>query len=340
MDSETSNSQQQADKLGILVTNLGTPDSPATADVRRYLGEFLWDPRVVELPRPIWWLILHFVILTTRPRKSAAAYSKVWTEQGSPLLVISKRQVKKLQQRLVESIDGPVMVVLGMRYGQPAVGQALQQLRDAGVDKILVLPMYPQYSATTTASTFDVISTQMRSWRHVPELRYICRYCNEPAYIEAIADQVREYWAKHGQSDLLLMSFHGIPQKYADAGDPYADECQQTGQRLAEALELTADQWRMSFQSRMGAQAWLTPYTDHSLRELAAAGVRSVQVLCPGFSVDCLETLEEIAVENRNIFLEAGGEYYDYIPCLNDSEQQINMMSALVQKHSQGWMDR
>ncbi len=340
MDSETSNPRQQADKLGILVTNLGTPDSPATADVRRFLGEFLWDPRVVELPRPIWWLLLHFVILTTRPRKSAAAYSRVWTEQGSPLLVISKRQVKKLQQRLMESIDGPVMVVLGMRYGQPAVGRALQQLRDAGVDKILVLPMYPQYSATTTASTFDLISTQMRSWRHVPELRYICRYCNESAYIEAIAEQVREYWAIHGQSELLLMSFHGIPQKYADAGDPYADECQQTGQRLAEALELTADQWRMSFQSRIGAQAWLTPYTDRSLRELAAAGVRSVQVLCPGFSVDCLETLEEIAVENRNIFLEAGGEYYDYIPCLNDSDQQINLMSALVQKHSQGWMDR
>ncbi len=291
------------------------------------------------MPRPIWWLILHLVILTTRPHKSAVLYTRVWTDEGSPLLVISQRQIEKLQTRLTESIAVPVKVVLAMRYGNPSIQQGLQQLRDAGIHKILVLPMYPQYSATTTASTFDAISTQLRSWRDVPELRYICRYYNEPTYIQAIAEQVCEYWAEHGKHGLLLMSFHGIPQKYVDAGDPYYAECQKTGQMLARALDLGEDQWRMSFQSRLGAQVWLTPYTNHTLRELAKTGTRSVQVLCPGFSVDCLETLDEIAVENRDVFLEAGGERYDYIPCLNDSDQQIDMMSALVQKHSQGWME-
>jgi len=326
------------EQLGVLVTNLGTPDSPVPADVRRYLGEFLWDPRVVEMPRPIWWLILHLGILTTRPRKSAAAYARVWTQEGSPLLVISKTQVEKLQLRLTASMSVPVKVVLAMRYGTPSIRQGMQQLCDAGIQKILVLPMYPQYSATTTASTFDAISAQLLSWRNIPELRYINRYYNEPVYIQALADRVRAYWADYGRRELLLMSFHGIPQKYVDAGDPYYIECCQTGQALAQVLDLGEDQWRLSFQSRLGAQVWLTPYTDHTLRELARKGVRSVQVLCPGFSVDCLETLDEIAVENKNIFLGAGGEHYDYIPCLNASEEQIALMTALVRKHSQGWI--
>jgi len=330
---------EQKTPLGVLIVNLGTPDSPAAVDVRRYLAEFLWDPRVVEMPRPIWWCILHLWILTTRPRKSAQAYARIWTEAGSPLLVISRSQVNILQQRLVESIPGPVKVVLAMRYGFPSIRQGLQQLRDAGVEKMLVLPMYPQYSATTTASTFDAISTQLLGWRVQPEMRYIRHYFSEPAYIQALAGRVKQFWAKHGRQGLLLMSFHGIPQKYADAGDPYPEQCRQTGQRLAAALDLSADQWQMSFQSRMGAQAWLTPYTDHRLQELAGSGTHAVQVLCPGFSVDCLETLDEIAVENRAVFLKAGGQQYDYIPCLNESDFQLDMMVALVQKHSQGWME-
>jgi len=335
----TTKLQNPVCRLGVLVCNLGTPDSPTAIDVRRYLRQFLWDPRVVEMPRLAWWFILHLGILTTRPRKSAAAYSRVWTQEGSPLLEISKRQTLKLQSSLTASMAVPVKVVLAMRYGKPSITAGLQQLRDAGADKILVLPMYPQYSATTTASTFDAIAEQFRNWRNIPEMRYISRYYHESAYIEALASGVHEYWAQKGRQGLLLMSFHGIPQKYADAGDPYYVECQQTGQLLARALGLGQDEWKLSFQSRLGAQAWLKPYTDHTLRELAETGTRSVQVLCPGFSVDCLETLDEIAVENREVFLAAGGEYYDYIPCLNDSDQQIACMSTLVNKHTQGWLE-
>ncbi len=325
------------DSLGVLLVNLGTPDSPSPGDVRRYLKEFLWDPRVVEVPRPIWWLALNLVILNTRPKRSARAYQKVWTEEGSPLMVISRKQHAALQASLDQALPGPVKVALAMRYGTPSIKQGLTELRDAGARRVLVLPLYPQYSATTTASIFDAVSEELRSWRWLPELRFINHYHDDPAYIAALADSVREHWAANGQAEKLVMSFHGIPREYFEAGDPYFCECQKTGRLLAEALGLSDTQWLLTFQSRLGPKEWLRPYTDQTLEQLAKDGTGSVDVICPGFSADCLETLEEIAMENRDVFLEAGGRQYNYIPCLNDRADHITQLCALVQRHVQGW---
>lgn len=324
----------QSQKTGVLLVNLGTPDAPDRRSVRRYLKEFLWDPRVVELARPIWWLVLNLIILNTRPGRSAAAYQKVWTEQGSPLMVISKAQRDALAQALA---DRDMPVVLAMRYGNPSISAALEQLSEAGVRRLLVLPLYPQYSATTTASIFDAVTGQLRRWRWLPELRFINHYHDRPAYIEALADSVRTHRASHGAADKLLLSFHGIPEEYFHKGDPYFCECQKTGRLLAQALGLEPGQWQLSFQSRLGPKQWLQPYTDHTLEALAAEGVKSVQVICPGFSADCLETLEEIAMENREVFIEAGGERYEYIACLNDDPAHIAMLADLVDQHTGGW---
>jgi len=325
--------------LGVLLVNLGTPDSPSVADVRRYLREFLWDPRVVELARPIWWLVLNLVILTTRPKRSAKAYAKVWTDAGSPLLVISKKQQAALQARLDAQGGLPVTAVLAMRYGQPGIASGLEALRDAGVKRVLVLPLYPQYSATTTAAIVDAVADELRHWRELPELRFVNDYHRHPAYISALADSVRRYWSVHGEPDKLLLSFHGIPQDYVDAGDPYATQCYKTAELLVAALELPADRWQLSFQSRLGPKQWLQPYTDHTLEALAAEGVRNIHVLCPGFSVDCLETLEEVAMENRDIFLAAGGKHYGYIECLNDHASHTQLFAELVAQHTRGWDD-
>jgi protoporphyrin/coproporphyrin ferrochelatase len=324
---------------GVLLVNLGTPDSPSVSDVRRYLREFLWDPRVVELARPLWWLVLNLVILTTRPRRSAKAYAKVWTAAGSPLLVISKRQQAALQAKMETQGEPPVKVVLAMRYGQPGVASGLQALREAGVKRVLVLPLYPQYSATTTAAIVDAVADELRHWRVLPELRFINDYHRHPAYISALADSVRRYRTLHGEPDKLLLSFHGIPQAYVDAGDPYAQQCYKTAELLVAALDLPRDRWQMSFQSRLGPKQWLQPYTDHTLEALAKEGVRNVHVICPGFSVDCLETLEEVAMENRDIFIEAGGERYGYIECLNDHASHIQLFSELVAQHTRGWAE-
>jgi len=331
-------SHDQADALGVLVTNLGTPDSQQTQDVRRYLKEFLWDPRVVEVPRPLWWLMLNLVILNTRPRRSAAAYAKVWTAEGSPLLVISQREAEALQLQLDQHFDAPVKVVLAMRYGNPSIAAGLDQLRAAGARRILVLPLYPQYSASTTAATFDAVSLELRRWRWLPELRFINHYHDEPAYIDALAESVRDYWSVNGEPDKLVMSFHGIPRDYFLAGDPYFCECHKTARLLAEKLQLPQHRWQLTFQSRLGPKEWLKPYTDQTLQALAKEGIRNVHVMCPGFSADCLETLEEIAMENRDTFLAAGGENYGYIPCLNDRPAHIAMLSGLVMKHVQGWL--
>ncbi len=317
--------------------NLGTPDSPSTADVRRYLKEFLWDPRVVEVPRPIWWLVLNLVILNTRPRRSAAAYRKVWTEQGSPLLTISVAQQKALQQALSKRLAVPVKLALAMRYGKPSIGAALDELHAAGARRVLVLSLYPQYSATTTASVFDGIANELKRRRWLPELRFINHFHDHPGYIRALAESVTRHWAEHGRPERLVMSFHGIPREYFEAGDPYHCECQKTGRLLAEALGLDQGQWQLTFQSRLGPKEWLRPYTDESLRALGEQGVKKVDVICPGFSADCLETLEEIAMENRDVFLEAGGEDYRYIPCLNDSADHIVLLGDLVERHLQGW---
>ncbi len=321
-------------RIGVLLVNLGTPDSPEVSDVRRYLAEFLSDPRVVETPRLLWKLILHGIILRTRPRHSAAAYRKIWTEEGSPLLAISRRQAEALQTELNHREGGRFSVALAMRYGNPSIGAALEQLRRNNARRVLVLPLYPQYSATTTASTFDAVSGVLRRWRWLPELRFISHYHDDPGYIDALAASVQTFQQQHGEPERLLLSFHGIPQSYAEAGDPYPEECRATARLLAQRLGLRDEQWALSFQSRLGRQQWVSPYTDQTLQQWGASGVKSVQVLCPGFSTDCLETLEEIAQENRERFQQAGGGEYRYIPALNDATDHIQLMADLVQRHA------
>jgi len=320
----------QPETTGVLLVNLGTPDAPTTAAVRRYLAEFLSDRRVVEMARPLWMLILHGIILRTRPSRSAAAYSKVWTEQGSPLLAISQDQTAALQELLEQQTDQPIRVELAMRYGNPSISNGLERLRQANAKRIIVLPLYPQYSATTTASTFDAIAKELQKWRWLPDLEFISHYHEHPGYIETLANSVRAHWQQNGKADKLLMSFHGIPQEYADAGDPYPDECRITARLLAEKLGVTSDEWAITFQSRLGRKQWVKPYTDEILKQWGTDGVKSVQVICPGFPTDCLETLEEIAVENRDRFIAAGGGEYSYIPALNSSAEHIRVLAEIV----------
>ncbi len=323
----------------MLMVNLGTPDSPSVSDVRRYLAEFLSDPRVVEVPRLLWAMILHGVILRIRPPRSAKAYREVWTEQGSPLLDISRRQAAALQQALDGHSPGPVKVELAMRYGTPSIADGLRRLRDENVRRVLVLPMYPQYSATTTASVFDAVTAELRTWRWVPEMRFVNQYHDDGGYVDALAASVRGYWEAHGEPDKLLFSFHGIPKDYFLGGDPYYCQCQKTARLTAERLGLADDRWLLTFQSRVGNKEWLKPYTDHQLQAWGEAGVGKVHVICPGFSADCLETLEEIAVENRDYFLQAGGKEYRYIPALNDQPDHVAALAQLVECHLSGWSD-
>jgi len=320
---------------GILLTNLGTPDAPTKVALKRYLKEFLWDPRVVEEPRWKWWLILNAVILNTRPARSARAYESVWTEKGSPLMLHSLDQQEGLQKLLGDDVH----VELAMRYGNPSIASGLQALREKGCTRVLVFPLYPQYSATTTGSTFDAVADELKTWRWVPELRMISSYHDHPAYIDALAASVRSHWEAHGKADRLLISFHGIPQRYFDNGDPYPCMSRKTGRLLAEALELNEDGWLLSFQSRFGREEWVKPYTDETLKEWGAEGVGRVDVICPGFSSDCLETLEEIAVENRDYFIEAGGKELNYIPALNSDEEHIKALADIANAHLKGWID-
>lgn len=324
--------------IGVLLTNLGTPDSTSTSAVRRYLAEFLGDPRVVDLSRFLWVPILYGFILTTRPPKTAAAYRKVWTEDGSPLLVIARRQAEAVQERLSRDLDTPVQVALAMRYGQPSLARGVQALRDAGCDRILLLPMYPQYSATTTATTFDKVADIMADWVEQPALRTVTRYHDEPDYIDALAESVRTHWRTHGRSERLMLSFHGIPKRYVKNGDPYPRDCGITGQLLARRLGLKTGEWKLCFQSRFGREPWLRPYTDITLTDWGRRGIKSVDVICPGFSADCLETLEEIAIGNRELFMENGGETLSYIPALNDSAAHIDMFANLIRRELSGWV--
>lgn len=321
---------EAAKPIGVLITNLGTPDAPTPKALRRYLGEFLWDRRVVDLPRPLWWLILHGIILRTRPKRSAHAYAKVWTDDGSPLLVISRQQQMKLQQRLDALAPGNYRVALGMRYGNPAIAAALQELAEAGVAEIIVLPLYPQNSCSTTASTFDAVSDAMRQVRYLPKLRFIADYHDHPAYINALANAIREAWQRQPRGEKLLFSFHGTPLRFRDEGDIYYRHCMKTAERVAGELGLGANEWQVTFQSRFGREEWLQPYTDVTLQSLAAAKVEHLDIVCPGFSADCLETLEEIAVENRAHFVEAGGSELHYIAALNARDDHIAMMAELI----------
>jgi len=321
-------------KLGILLTNLGTPDAPTAAALRRYLAEFLADVRVVNRPRWLWLPILHAIILRIRPRRSARAYQGIWTPDGSPLLVFARRLHAVLRQRLSETVP----VVLAMRYGQPSLRDGLLELRGHGVDRVLVLPLYPQYSASTTASTFDAIAKIWKQWPHLPELRMIMDYHDRDAYIQALANSVNNYWTEHGRGERLLLSFHGTPESMRTAGDPYYDQCLETARLLRWRLQLEDDRCLVSFQSRFGPEAWLQPYTDKTLEKLASQGVGRVDVVCPGFSLDCLETLEEMAVENRELFLQAGGREFHYIPALNDSEDHAAMLMTLVRQCAGDWL--
>ncbi|MGQ0657150.1 MAG: ferrochelatase [Chromatiales bacterium] len=325
--------------LGVLLSNLGTPQAPTRAALRRFLAEFLSDPRVVEAPRWLWWPILHGIILNIRPRKSAHAYQQIWTDDGSPLLVTSRRQVAALQQVLSNRCKGPVRVALGMRYGRPSFADALEELRGAHARRILVLPLYPQYAAATTASTFDAVAAVLRRWRWLPELRMVMSYHEEAGYIGALRESIEAHWTAQGRAERLLFSFHGIPRDYFLAGDPYHCQCHKTARLVAESLRMSDGQWQVVFQSRFGPRQWLQPYTDVTLVELARSGVKSVDVICPGFAADCLETLEEIELRNRGAFLAAGGERFKYIPALNDGPAHIAALADIVCRHIQGWFE-
>ncbi len=324
-------------RVGVLLTNLGTPDAPTPAALRRYLAEFLCDPRVVELPRILWLPILYGIILNTRPRRSAAAYRQVWTEAGSPLLVTARRQLAGVRERLEARFPGRIVCALGMRYGNPSIASALTTLQSEGVQRLVVLPLYPQYSAATTGSTFDALASTFSRWRWLPSLHMPMSYHAEPGYIAALAASVREYRAQNGMGERLLFSFHGIPQSYFDGGDPYHCQCHMTARLVAEQLGLGPQEWQVSFQSRFGPRAWLKPYTDETVRELARSGVRRLDVLAPGFSADCLETLEELALQNREFFAAAGGSELHYIPALNDRADHLDFLADFIGREVGGW---
>jgi ferrochelatase len=323
-------------RTAVLWCNLGSPDEPTASAVRPYLADFLGDPRVVEIPRAVWALILHGIILRTRPAKSAAKYASVWTPEGSPLKVWTKKQATLLAGWLGER-GHRVTVRDAMRYGQPSIASRLDELKAEGVTRVLVLQAYPQYSSTTTASVIDAVNAWSAQVRRLPEFRFVNDYHDDPLYIDALAQSVARHWQQNGRGDQLVMSFHGIPERNIGLGDPYQAQCLATASLLAEKLQLRPSQHRVTFQSRFGRAKWLEPYTEPTLRELGASGVRRVDVMCPGFPADCLETLEEIAMEGRDAFIGAGGKEFHYIPCLNDSGPWITALAGIAERHIGGW---
>lgn len=325
-----------APRTAVMLVQLGTPDAAEPGAVRRYLKEFLSDPRVVEIPRLVWWPILNGIILRVRPRKSAAKYAQIWTQAGSPLAVHTRRQTQMLQEWLAAK-GADVDVVHAMRYGNPSIPSVLRELRQRNVTRLLVVPLYPQYAGSTTATVCDAVWRELSTWRNLPELRMVRGFHDASAYIEALAARVRQAWAKDGPPDKLVMSFHGVPRRTLLMGDPYHCECLVTGRLLAQRLGLSADRWVVTFQSRFGRAEWLQPYTAPTLAELGRSGAGRVDVVCPGFVSDCLETLEEISMEGREEFLHAGGKDFRYIPCLNDDPGFIDSLGALVETHTAGW---
>jgi ferrochelatase len=323
-------------RVGVLLVNLGTPDDPSPAAVRRYLAEFLWDPRVIEMPRALWWLILHGVILRIRPRRSAHAYQKIWTPQGSPLLLESQALARGLAARLEGKFGDRVVVELAMSYGQPAIKSVLTRMRERNVQRLVVLPLYPQFSSTTTGSIFEFVTRELGRWRWMPELRFVNQYWQNEQYLAAIAESITANWRDHGRKHLLF-SFHSIPKRYLLAGDPYHCFCQATAREVASRLGLARDEWSIGFQSRFGREEWLKPYVDVMLHDYSHTGPKKVTVVCPGFATDCLETLEEINMQNRELFLAHGGEAFDYVPCLNASPGHVAALESVVMEHTHGW---
>ncbi len=313
---------------GILLVNLGSPAAPTTAAVRRYLAEFLWDPRMVEIPRPLWWLLLHGLVLRTRPARSAKAYQAIWRAEGSPLVHYTRQIAEKLQATFP---DKQTTVRCAMRYGTPHIAAALEDLRQQAPAQLIILPLFPQYSAATTASVFDKVSATLRHWRWLPRLHFINHYADNPVYITAIANSITQHWQQQPRGETLLFSFHGLPKRNLQQGDPYYCYCHKTARLVAEQLGLAKNQWQMVFQSRFGKAEWLQPYCVDTLITLAKNGTKTVDVVCPGFAVDCLETLEEIAMQNQEIFIHAGGHCLNYIPALNDSPDQITLMRHLIE---------
>lgn len=334
----TPHDHSASERIGVLVTNLGTPDAPTAGAVRRYLAEFLADPRVIEAPRWVWRLILHGVILRIRPRRSARAYASIWAPEGSPLLLNSRAIADALEARWARSAPDRVTVALGMRYGNPPISEALLALREAGATRIVVLPLYPQYSGTTGGSTFDAVARVLSGWRRAPALRFIDHYHDDPGYIGALAASIEAAWSDGGRPDRLLFSFHGLPRRYLDAGDPYHCECRKTARLVAETLGLAPERWLVAFQSRVGREEWLRPYTDETLVEWGREGVARVDVACPGFPADCLETLEEIAIRGRESFVAAGGGQLRYIPALNADPRHVEALASLVERAMPDWL--
>lgn len=325
-------------KFGLLLTNVGTPDAPTPQALRPYLKEFLSDPRLVDYPRWFWLPLLHGVILNTRPRRSAKLYRRIWTEQGSPLLRIMQRQAEGIKLRLEKTRGTDIPIEIGLRYGKPSIAAALRALRAAGVDRILVFPLYPQYSTTTTATSFDAVFTEISRWGRMPEIRTITQYRDEEGYLEALAASIRDYQSDNGRPEKLLFSFHGIPKRYESRkGDPYPVECRKTALAVAARLGLKDEEWSISFQSRFGPEEWLQPYTDETLETWGAAGMKSVQVLAAGFSADCLETVDELDHEARGSFVAAGGGNFHYIPALNDRPDHLDALADIALKHLGGW---
>ena len=336
---EPSYTHGTVEKTAVLLINLGTPEAPTAKAVKPYLREFLSDPRVVEIPRPVWWLILNGVILNTRPKKTSAKYASIWMPEGSPLKVHTERQAKLLQAHLQAKAAGaPLIVDYAMRYGRPSIADVLARLKAQNCQRILLLPMYPQYAASATGTAFDAVFSEIRKMRNMPSLRTIKHYHDEPAYIRASAHNIRDYWALHGRPDKLVMSFHGVPRYTLDKGDPYHCECLKSGRLIAEELGLNKDQYIVSFQSRFGKAEWVQPYTTATLEDLGKRSTKRVDVVCPGFVADCLETLEEIAQEGKHDFLHAGGGEYHYIPCLNERPDWIHSLTELAMDNLAGWL--
>ena len=313
-------------KVGVLLCNLGSPDRPVCPGLRKYLAEFLMDPRVIELPKLLRAILVRGIIVNFRSHKSAATYREIWTENGSPLLINSEKLGTKVGSLLGDQFH----VEVAMRYGNPSIQSKIRTLHEAGIRKLIIIPMYPQYSGSTNGSTFDAVGDALKKQRWIPNLSFVSDYYQKDSYIAAIGDSIRTHWEQHGRNQKLLMSFHGVPKKFTTRGDPYEAQCRDSAERIASYLGLSSDEWMLVFQSRLGAEEWLQPYCDQTLKELPDKGVKSVDIVCPGFSADCLETLEEIDGENKEYFLEAGGEAYQYIPCLNDSDTHASLMAELI----------